>query len=537
MKSASSYFTRWSLLMLLAVTPASPLKSSVTISAAAAQKDDRRGLVVAEGAVNAWPRQAKRFALVIGVNEYQDTQISRLDGASNDAKSLADTLVRHGGFPGEQVILFTSDQPPERRPTRGNILRRLSNLRSIVPQDGLLLISFAGHGIERDGRAFLLPSDAQVSGDLALLEETAINADVIRNWVRQARIGQVVFILDACRNNPTEGRGDAGRPLTAAYARGFNFDVRNREVSAFATLYATEIGHVAYEFKERKQGYFTWALVEGLKGGAANEQGEVTLAGLVKYLQETVPKRVRLDLGDEKKQKPFAVIEGYKADDLVITVASKTPPGKPDASPGLADTTAVELSFWDTIKNSSNPEDFRAYLQQYPNGRFAALARIRANAAPAPAGPSQPPAAKPENKKIVVNDFAFELISCRRARGGVTCAFTVTNLDTNDRELYLNIGGNNYEKSVSVDELGNEYLPTEGSIGTERGCRPCSCGCGPDINLVPQIALRGTITYENVAEGATSLRLLRMACSVKLQSWGARKDFNIDFRNVTISGK
>ena len=38
---------------------------------------------------------------------------------------------------------------------------------------------------------------------------------------------------------------------------------------------------------------------------------------------------------------------------------------------------AVELAFWDSIKTSKNPEDFGAYLQKYPNGQFASLARIR----------------------------------------------------------------------------------------------------------------------------------------------------------------
>ena len=188
-----------------------------TISLTEAQTDDRRGIGVSEATVNTWPRKAKRFALIIGVDEYQDTQIGKLDGASNDAKSLANALIEYGGFPADQVILFTSDQPSERRPTRGNILRRLSNLRTIVPKDGLLLVSFAGHGIERDRHAYLLPTDAQVNGDLALLEETAINADVIRNWIRQTGIGQVVMIIDACRNNPSEGRGDAGKPLTETY--------------------------------------------------------------------------------------------------------------------------------------------------------------------------------------------------------------------------------------------------------------------------------------------------------------------------------
>jgi hypothetical protein len=129
------------------------------------------------------------------------------------------------------------------------------------------------------------------------------------------------MILDACRNAP-EGRAHADNPLTPAYPRGFHSDVRTRAVTAFATLYATAVGARAYEYKERKQGYFTWELVEALKGKAANERGEVTLAGLVKYLQDNVPKRVLLDLGAGKDQRPFAIVEGYKADELVLAVAN-----------------------------------------------------------------------------------------------------------------------------------------------------------------------------------------------------------------------
>ena len=39
--------------------------------------------------------------------------------------------------------------------------------------------------------------------------------------------------------------------------------------------------------------------------------------------------------------------------------------------------TRLELAFWDTIKDSTDPADFQAYLAQFPNGTFAALARIR----------------------------------------------------------------------------------------------------------------------------------------------------------------
>jgi hypothetical protein len=266
------------------------------------------------------PEKSKRYALVIGVDKYADTQISTLGGASNDARLLKDALVAHAGFPESQVILLTSSEPPERQPTRGNILRRLSNLASDnLARDGLILFFFAGHGMERGGQAFLLPSDAQVSDDVSLLEQTAVNVTQVRDWLKKSKARQVLTILDACRNDPA-GRANADNPLTATYTKAFDFDRRNREIEAYATLYATEVGKRAYEFKEKRHGYFTWALVEGLKGEAANERGEVTLSRLVAYLQERVPKQVKLDLGAGKAQRPFAVVEGYKADELVLGV-------------------------------------------------------------------------------------------------------------------------------------------------------------------------------------------------------------------------
>jgi OOP family OmpA-OmpF porin len=37
----------------------------------------------------------------------------------------------------------------------------------------------------------------------------------------------------------------------------------------------------------------------------------------------------------------------------------------------------AELVFWESVRDSRNPADFQEYLRQYPNGRFAALARNR----------------------------------------------------------------------------------------------------------------------------------------------------------------
>jgi tetratricopeptide (TPR) repeat protein len=349
-------------------TPTQPTNTSPAPSSQTAQ-------------INSLPVGPKRWALVIGVDKYIDPQISPLKGSDNDARLVADALIRYAGFPQDQVILLATNQPVERQPTRVNILRRLSNLSTAVPKDGLLLVSFAGHGMERGGQAFLLPADAQISDQISFLEETAISMNRVKQWIRDTGVGQVVLLLDACRNDPG-GRADAPNPLTNAYTNAFNFDVRNREIQAFATVYATGIGQRAYEYTEKKQGYFSWALVEGLKGAAANDKGEVTLSNLVKFIQEMVPKRITVDLGSTKQQKPFAVIEGYRADELVVAVTNSASMAANTTTPNVAtvDPAAIELAFWDTIKNSNNPDDFKSYLDKYPDGQFAALARSRSQA-------------------------------------------------------------------------------------------------------------------------------------------------------------
>jgi S1-C subfamily serine protease len=361
------------------------------VSAQAYAQTDKRGLnTQASGAntqaIGELPSKAKRWALIIGVDEYKDKQIGRLGGAANDARTLADALVRYAGFPPDQVILLATDQPEERQPTRVNIFRRLSNLKSVVPKDGLLLVSFSGHGIERevgtDKRAYLLPSDAQISDDISFLEDTAVSVERVRERIRATGVQQVIILLDACRNDPASGRADAPNPLTEAYTRGLNFDVRNREVVAFATIYATAVGQRAYEYGEKKQGYFTWAVVEALKGGAANERGEVTLAGLVNFVQAQVPRRIGIDMGIGRQQRPFAVVEGYRAEDLIIAVGTPSTLAAASPSTGPAPNAPMSVAAiakanrgavvqinvaWSLVSPTGGPV-YQRYLTSLPKG-------------------------------------------------------------------------------------------------------------------------------------------------------------------------
>jgi hypothetical protein len=67
-----------------------------------------RGLAISNNPVKVLPPTSKRYAIVIGVDTYADTQITTLGGASNDASALAKALIQYGGFPEEQVTLLAS---------------------------------------------------------------------------------------------------------------------------------------------------------------------------------------------------------------------------------------------------------------------------------------------------------------------------------------------------------------------------------------------------------------------------------------------
>jgi hypothetical protein len=46
-------------------------------------------------------------------------------------------------------------------------------------------------------------------------------------------------------------------------------------------------------------------------------------------------------------------------------------------APAVDADTAVELSFWESVRVSDNPDMYEAYLEKYPNGEFVPLAKVR----------------------------------------------------------------------------------------------------------------------------------------------------------------
>lgn len=359
-----------------------------------------------------WPSRSKRWALIIGVDQYESQRITPLIGAVNDARRLAEALIEHAGFPRDQVIVLTTGQTAsELKPTRNNILERLANLNGVVPHDGLFFFAFSGHGVEANNRGFLLPSDAVTAEkNERLLERTAVSVSDVQDEIFAAGVRQVVVLLDACRNDPRPGKGGGENLMSNS----FDFELRNQSVEGVITFYATSPGLRAYEDSVNKQGYFSYAFIEGLKGAAANSNGEVTLERLANYLKEKVPFYVKRDLGAQRRQVPRIVVENYGAEKLVL--AMTTPPPRP---PRPIDPYAGEEEAWQIVRNTRNPELIRDFLKEFPSGRYAVAARLKLKDLD-----SLPPAPEP-----VASATRYARVSGNKPL--VTMSFTTAKVDAN----------------------------------------------------------------------------------------------------------
>jgi formylglycine-generating enzyme required for sulfatase activity len=107
-----------------------------------------------------------------------------------------------------------------------------------------------------------------------------------------------------------------------------------------------------------------------------------------------VPKKIGVDLGAGKRQRPFATIEGYRANELVLAVAGNA--GGPVAGVSTAvESNAVESEYWNSIRDSKAVVDFEAYLKEYPTGAYASLARLKVQQLRAAAVSVDPGSARP----------------------------------------------------------------------------------------------------------------------------------------------
>jgi predicted MPP superfamily phosphohydrolase len=228
----------------------------------------------------------KRWAFMVGVNGYQ-FGFAKLQYCRQDAIALAHAFRGSLGF--QHVFEFHEES--ELKPDRESIFQKLAEVRAsreVKPED-LLVFYFSGHGINEDGRDYLLPIGARPD----YVSTLGIRVKDLLKYLRGFRCENTVLFIDACRQQAVPGTKG-----TSAIGEDSRTLISNENMVAFFSCNPREL---SYEIDALKHGSFTYCILEAIREGAVE-----TIKDLDDYLQENVPK-----INDEHQkppQQPYSVI-------------------------------------------------------------------------------------------------------------------------------------------------------------------------------------------------------------------------------------
>ena len=99
----------------------------------------------------------KRYALLVGVNRYDDDGLPALKYALSDVEALRERLTAYGF-----EVTCLHDQAPK-RPSKGNVIGELQRILSLTDPEDLVLVHFSCHGKARDEQHYLLLADTHLN--------------------------------------------------------------------------------------------------------------------------------------------------------------------------------------------------------------------------------------------------------------------------------------------------------------------------------------------------------------------------------------
>lgn len=252
--------------------------------------------------------KGRKFALVVGVSKYRfhDGGLNDLAYADVDARSVRDYLKQPegGGFaPGDIVYLENEKATVE-------AVRAAVN--GFLPKAGagdLIFLFLAGHGAPdpyAPQNLYFIMHDTK----LADMPNTALPMTELQEALdHKVRAERVVVFVDTCHS-----AGLSGEKLVAT--RG----VENNLINLYASKLFTEAGRAVITSSDVNEvsregekwggghGLFTWALLEGLRGGAdLNSDRFITAGELFGYVRN----RVRVETAFRQNPR---VLPGLNAD-------------------------------------------------------------------------------------------------------------------------------------------------------------------------------------------------------------------------------
>jgi uncharacterized caspase-like protein len=214
--------------------------------------------------------------LTIGINTYMNSGMN-LRYAVADAQGISDFFAQTRALPFNGVENLRLQDAGA---TRQGILDMLRKLEG-VPQQDVVLIYMAGHGVDLDNEWYFLPHDLpRPEGDL--VKRVGISSAEIKRELEAIGARRVFLAIDACHSGGAVQslRIFQGMKALRMLARGVGVHV----------LAATDRDQLAQEFDQLGHGVFTFSLLKGLSGAAsAKKDGRVSVDQAMNFVETLVP--------------------------------------------------------------------------------------------------------------------------------------------------------------------------------------------------------------------------------------------------------
>jgi carboxyl-terminal processing protease len=293
-----------------------------------------------------------RVALVIGNSKY-GSEIGKLANPANDA-ALISSALQQTGF--TVITVIDADQKKMKRA----IADFGQKLADAGPK-ATGLFYYAGHGIQSQGKNYLIPVGATIEKE-ADVDIESVTADDVMEQMDFAANNVNIIILDACRNNPiARGFRSAARGLAPMHSEA----VRGTFIA-----YSTSPGQTAADGSGKNSPYSKALAGAIVKPGVGIEEAFRDVRAQV--MAATSDKQIPWD--SSSLTAPFF----FKTSQF-NTASQEAPAPAPAAKalPVAAPSGDAEEKLWKYVESSKQPGDYQAYLDQYPEGAYAPIARSR----------------------------------------------------------------------------------------------------------------------------------------------------------------
>ena len=252
-----------------------------------------------------------KYAIIVGVDDYLQPEIPDLQLCVADAKALASVLVDSCGYPAANIHLLIGNDA-----SRQGIVQAVQELAdpNLYRNKDTIIFYYSGHGLRINDANYLTPVDGST------FEQEAQERNLSIDWIQQALFEsgfqRKILLIDACRTNSSaKGPNERGF-VTPTVAAQFGTGLK--------AFYATKPGESSREDAGLGHGLFTYYLLEGLGGKAAEpESGLITFNSLESYVAE---KMGEYSLAHpEYQQTPYSLGEGSGAMPLALVMPRLAP--------------------------------------------------------------------------------------------------------------------------------------------------------------------------------------------------------------------